>query len=213
MATVLDLSHALAEGMPVYPGCLPPTIRQVHTVSQDTYAEKLVSIYTHTGTHIDAPAHMLEGAPTLDQLGAGHFVGRACVLDVAGLPVIDRAFLEAQAGLIQGCDFVLFHTGWDRHWGRPDYFEGFPVLTLEAAQWLAGRDLKGLGFDAISVDPVGSTTFDNHLVLFRAGMISIENLTGLAPLIGQRFLFSCLPLKLTEADGCPVRAVAILEPS
>ncbi len=212
MTTVLDLSHLLTEGMPVYPGCLPPTIRQAHTVAQDTFAEKLVSFYSHTGTHIDAPAHMLAGAPTLDQLGANHFVGLACVLDVAGRPAIDRALLEAQAGAISGCDFVLFHTGWSRHWGQAAYFDGFPVLTLEAVQWLAARGLKGIGFDAISVDPVGSTTFDNHLVLFRAGMISIENLTGLAALLGQRFLFSCLPLNLADADGCPVRAVALLGP-
>jgi kynurenine formamidase len=58
---------------------------------------------------------------------------------------------------------------------------------------------------------VGSTDFGNHFVFFRAGMISIENLTGLGPLAGRRFLFSCLPLKLLEADGSPVRAVAILE--
>jgi kynurenine formamidase len=85
-------------------------------------------------------------------------------------------------------------------------------LTPEAARWLAGRNLSGVGFDAISADPVGSAEFENHLILFRAGMISIENLTGLDALIGQRFLFSCLPLKLADADGCPVRAVAILEP-
>ncbi len=212
MTTVLDLSHPITEGMPVYPGCLPPTIRQAHTVAQDTFAEKFVSFFTHTGTHIDAPAHMLTGAPTLDQLGPDHFVGQACALDVAGRTTIELTFLEAQAGTVAGCDFVLFHTGWSRHWGQEAYFHGFPVLTLEAAQWLAARGLKGIGFDAISVDPVGSTTFDNHLVLFHAGMISIENLTGLAALLGQRFLFSCLPLKLVEADGCPVRAVALLEP-
>jgi len=84
------------------------------------------------------------------------------------------------------------------------------VLSTDAAEWLAERNLKGVGFDAISVDPVGSTAFTNHFVFFRAGMICIENLTGLAPLAGQRFLFSCLPLKLAEADGSPVRAVAIL---
>lgn len=210
MPTVLDLTHPISEAMPVYPGCIPPVIRTAHTVEADGFAEKQLSIYTHTGTHIDAPAHMLAGAPTLDQLGAGHFVGTACVIDVARSDVIAPAALEAQAPLIDGCAFVLFHTGWDRHWGRPAYFEAFPVLSVEATHWLAGRDLKGVGFDAISVDPVGATDFRNHLVLFRAGMISIENLKGLQPLIGQRFLFSCLPLKLEQADGSPVRAVAIL---
>ena len=211
MAKLLDLSHPIREGMPVYPCCLPPEIRQSATVEADGYAEKHLSIHTHTGTHIDAPAHMLAGAPTLDRLGLESFVGDACVIDVAGQTRIERAFLESQMPLMDGCAFVLFHTGWDRHWGSPAYFEGFPVLTLEAAEWLAARGLKGVGWDAISVDPVGVTEFPNHLALFRAGVISIENLTGLEPLIGQRFLFSCLPLKLENADGCPVRAMAIVE--
>jgi kynurenine formamidase len=211
MTIVLDLSHTLAEGMPVYPGTEPPTLRQANTVAKDGFAEKLLTMYSHTGTHIDAPAHMLAGGATLDQLGAGHFVGRACVLDVAGQRFIEQVFLAAQASLIEGSDFVLFHTGWSRFWGQEAYFEAFPVLTPEATQWLAARSLKGIGFDAISVDPVGSTDFANHLVLFRQGMISIENLTGLEPLIGKRFLFSCLPLKIEEADGSPVRAVAILD--
>ena len=211
MATVLDLTHRITEGMPVYPGCIPPTIQQANTVEEAGYAEKFISIYTHTGTHIDAPAHMLADGKTLDQLGAGHFVGKAYVVDVSGLPTIEKAFLEAQEGSIHGCDFVLFHTGWARHWGKQRYFENFPVLSLEATRWLSERGLKGIGFDAISVDPVGSTDFQNHLVLFRAGMISIENLKSLDALIGKRFLFSCLPLSIEAADGSLVRAVALLD--
>jgi len=113
--------------------------------------------------------------------------------------------------LLEGCEFVLFHTGWSRLWGKETYFEGFPVLAPAAAHWLADRELKGIGFDAVSVDPVGSADYPNHRILFRKGMLSIENLTGLEPLIGRRFLFSCLPLKIEEADGSPVRAVAILD--
>lgn len=212
MPTVLDLTHPLAEGMPVYPGGIPPVIRRSAAVAEDGYAETQLTIFTHTGTHIDAPAHMLDGAPTLDRLGAGHFVGTACVIDVAGMATVPRGFLEARAADLDGCEFVLFHTGWDKFWGQPGYFEGYPVLVPEAAEWLAGRGLKGVGWDAISVDPVGAAEFPNHLALFRAGVISIENLRGLATLVGRRFLFACLPLALPEADGSPVRAVAILEP-
>lgn len=211
MLTLLDLTHGIAEGMPVYPGDAPPTLQRVSTVAAQGFAELQVTLRTHTGTHVDAPAHMVEGGATLDQLGPGHFVGLAAVVDASGAPDIGRALLEMQAPNLAGCDFVLFHTGWDRHWGRDAYFEGFPVLTPAAAAWLAGRGLKGAGFDAPSPDPVGSRDFPNHLALFRAGMITIENLTGLGPLAGRRFLFSCLPLKLGAADGSPVRAVAMLE--
>ncbi len=211
MTTVFDLTHTITEGMPVYPGTEPPTLQQIHTVEKDGFAEKRITMYSHTGTHIDAPAHMLADASTLDQLGVLHFVGKACVIDATDRTVIEKPVLETQVSLIEGCDFVLFHTGWSRYWGQECYFADFPVLTLEAAQWLAKQGLKGVGLDAISVDPVGSTDFRNHFVFFRAGMICIENLTGLDALTGRRFLFFCLPLKLVEADGSPVRAVAILE--
>jgi len=204
---ILDLTHTLTPSMPVYPGTEPPVIRQATTVERDGFAEKWLGLYSHTGTHIDAPAHMLPGAPTLDRLGIDRFVGRGRVVDVSGQ---DEIGLAALADL-EDAEFVLFHTGWDRRWGQESYYSDFPVLTPEAARWLGGRGLKGVGFDAISAYPVGSEGFGNHLELFRAGLILIENLTGLEQLIGEPFLFSCLPFKLEEADGSPVRAVAILD--
>jgi arylformamidase len=134
------------------------------------------------------------------------------VLDVSALAgaEIGAAFLEARQADLEGAEFVLLHTGWSRHWGQEAYFAGFPVLSAEAARWLCGRGLKGIGLDAISIDPVDSTTYPNHHICFRAGLILIENLTGLEALAGRSFLFSCLPLKLEQADGSPVRAVALI---
>ena len=208
--TILDLTHPLTADMPVYPGAGQPVIHQAAIVARNGWAEKHITLSSHHGTHIDAPAHMVEGAPTLDQLGAGHFVGPARVLDVAGRPEIGLDVLMDRAGELDGLDFVLFHTGWSSRWGGDDYFAGFPVLAPDATRWLCARGLKGIGFDAISADPVGAATFTNHLALFRAGLVIIENLTGLAALVGRPFTFSCLPLKLQEADGSPVRAVAML---
>jgi kynurenine formamidase len=204
-----DLTHPITPDMPVYPGTEPPVIRQANTLERDGFAEKFIGMYSHTGTHVDAPAHMLPGAPTLDDLGVGHFHGPARVLDAAGWPELGMDLLLARQAELEA-EFVLFRTGWSSRWGHPDYYQGFPVLTSEATRWLCGRGLKGVGFDAISADPVASAGFENHLALFRAGMIIIENLTGLEPLVGLDFTFSCLPLKLTQADGSPVRAVAMV---
>lgn len=213
MRRIVDLSHAIVPGMPVYPGTQPPTLRQANTVERDGFAEKLIAMYSHTGTHVDAPAHMLAGGATLDSFEAGRFVGTACVIDVSAAAdgPIEAAAVEFHADLIRGCQYVLFHTGWSVNWGSERYFSGFPVLSAEAAGWLARQGLHGIGFDAISADPVGVSTYTNHMVFFRAGMVIVENLTGLAPLTGTRFLFSCLPLKVGDADGSPVRAVAIVE--
>jgi kynurenine formamidase len=212
MARVVDLTHRITPGMPVYPGTEPPTLTQANTVERNGFAETLLRMYSHTGTHIDAPGHMVGGAASLDELPVETFIGPACVVDVSGAQGgrVDVDRLEAAGGLVDGCDFVLLHTGWSRHWGTDRYFAGFPVLSPRAAAWLVQRTLKGVGFDAISADAVGPPPYSNHVAFFSAGIILIENLTGLAPLIGSRFLFSCLPLSYPRADGSPVRAVAVM---
>ncbi len=213
MATVIDLTHRITPDMPVYPGTKPPEIQPANTIERNGFAETLIRMYSHTGTHIDAPSHMLAGAPSLDQLAIDRYVGRACAIDVTacGAEIVGLAALEAHASLMAGCDFVLLHTGWSRYWGDARYFAGFPVLSEKAARWLAARGLKGVGVDAISPDPVGAPEFPNHMAFFRAGMVSIENLTNLSGLAGRVFTFFCLPLAYEHADGSPVRAVAMID--
>jgi arylformamidase len=209
---VIDLTHAITPSMPVYPGTESPVLEQANTVERNGFAETLLRMTSHTGTHIDAPGHMVGGAPFLDQLPVDRFVGPACVIDVSGtVGQVPAGVLEAEAGLVSGCDFVLLYTGWSRFWGDPRYFGTFPVLAPDAAEWLIARGLKGVGFDAMSADPVGPPPYRNHVAFFDAGLILIENLAGLEPLVGRRFLFSCLPLAYEHADGSPVRAVAMLD--
>ena len=208
----IDLTQMLSPDMPVYPGTEGPRISDATSIEKDGFAEKLLSMYSHTGTHIDAPGHMIPRASTLDQFQVDKFIGTACVVDVPGTPGSDLGLdlLEAQAGRMEGCQFVLFHTGWDRKWGQADYFNGFPVLSAEAAGWLCGRGLKGVGFDCISVDAVGSTDMAIHRILLGSGLVIVENLCNLASLPDSTFIFSCLPLRIPDSDGSPVRAVGML---
>jgi len=209
--SVVDLSQSLSASMPVYPGTEPPRFVEATTIEREGFAEKLISLYSHTGTHIDAPGHILAGAPTLDRLPVDQFVGPACVVDVSNTRDgrIDVELLESQAPRMAGADFVLLMSGWSRRWGSREYFEGFPLLTEAGAGWLASRGLKGIGVDMISVDSVGSRDFAIHKILFRAGMVIVENLCRLEELGPETFLFSCMPLKILDADGSPVRACAI----
>jgi kynurenine formamidase len=161
---------------------------------------------------MDAPGHIVEGGPTLDAFEAGHFVGDAVVVDVSACKgSIEASVIQAMAGEIRGKAFVLLRSGWSRLWGQSSYFEGFPVLTEAAARLLAGLGIRGVGLDMISVDSVGSTDFPVHKILFRAGLVVVENLDGLEALGTGHFVFSCLPLKMPASDGSPVRAVAILD--
>jgi arylformamidase len=208
----VDLSHSINESMPVYPGTEPPKISDACTIAKNGFAEKLLSIYSHIGTHIDAPGHILAGAATLDEFAVGHFLGPGLVLDVSAKKGahVEINDLKKYEMLLGDAEFALLHSGWAEHWGDPGYFTGFPVLSPAAAHWLTGFDLKGIGVDMISVDGVDSLTLDVHRIFFEKGMVVVENLAGLETLIGKKFVFSCLPLKIASADGSPVRAVAII---
>ncbi|MCP4656698.1 MAG: cyclase family protein, partial [bacterium] len=98
-----------------------------------------------------------------------------------------------------------------RFWGTEAYFSEYPTLSPEAALWLGDLGLQGLGLDMISADETGSDDLPIHKILAGRSMIIIENLTNLHGLPENRFLFSCLPLKIQQADGSPVRAVAIMD--
>jgi arylformamidase len=210
---VVDLTHIISESMPVFPGTEPPVIADAFTIERNGFAEKMLQLVSHTGTHIDAPGHILAGAPRLDEFAVSRFLGPGLVLDVSAVRgrAIETGDIEKYESLLHAVDFALLHSGWAEHWGHAEYFKAFPILSPAAALWLAGFALKGVGTDTISVDEVDSTALVVHRTLFAKNFLIIENLADLGPLIGKRFVFSCLPLKITDADGSPVRAVAILD--
>lgn len=209
---VIDLSHYISESMPVYPGTEPPAITAACTIAKDGFAEKLLAMYSHTGTHMDAPGHILPGAPTLDLLEIGRFAGPGIVVDVTRVRGrIEKADLAAYEEGLAKSEFALLRADWSRYWGQAKYFEGYPTLSEDATRWLAGLGLKGIGLDSISIDPVDTVDYPNHKIVFARGMVVVENLDNLAALEGKRFVFVTLPLKLEDCDGSPVRAAALVE--
>lgn len=208
---IIDLSHEIHPQIPVYPGTQPPVFKPTNRIAKDGFAETLISFYSHTATHMDAPAHILPDGRSLDQFPAGTFFGRACLVDVAqtSLGVISVADLQPKQQLLAEVDFLLLKTDWSQHWGADCYFRDFPCLSVAAAEWLCQFKLKGVGIDAISVDPVESAELEVHQRLLGEEILIIENLTNLDKISAEQFYFSCLPLKLRAADGSPVRAIAI----
>ena len=153
---------------------------------------------------------MLPNGRTLDDFPAETFAGRGFVLDCRGAAEITLPMLRRQEEALGEAEFLLFCTGWDRYWGQPRYYEGFPCLTAEAAEYAASLGLKGAGGDSISLDPCDTTDYPNHMILLGAGLVNTENLTGLEALVGKTFTFLTLPLKWEHADGSSCRAMAML---
>ncbi|MDW7650990.1 MAG: cyclase family protein [Bacillota bacterium] len=207
---VTDLSHSITEDMPVYPGDEQPVITPVCTLAAHNFLEHKITVSSHTGTHLDVPAHMFPGGASVDSLPPDRFTGRGVVLDVgkAGKMITVEDLLP-QFQLLEQAAFVLLYTGWSKEWGRAAYFSDFPVLSPAAASWLSNLRLKGVGIDTISVDQPGSMEYPVHKTLLAADIIVIENLTNLESLQGETFDFFCFPLKFAGGDGSPVRAVAI----
>ena len=209
---ILDLTHPLAPDMPVFPGTDPPEFETGCTLAEHGFLERRITMFSHIGTHIDAPAHMVEGGWTLDMFPVDQFFGRGCLYrhesPESGISV---DHLRSLVDALQDADYLLIATGWDRYWGRPEYFASFPVLEPATAQWLMQFQLKGVGLDVISADAIDSSSYAVHHILFAHNCLIVENLKGLSALPADSCHFQCLPLALPAADGSPVRAVAIID--
>ena len=182
------------------------------TVAKDGFRETEIRMWSHVGTHMDAPAHIFEDGATLDSFDVGSFGGAAVVVDIGALKKdeIGVSDLLAYEELLIESDFLLLRSGWSKAWGLEDYFHGYPVLSGEAARWLATLDLKGIGIDMISIDADGSVDLPVHNILLGNNVLVIENLTNLGELPASGFTFYALPLKFEGVDGSPVRAIAVI---
>ncbi|MDR3594486.1 cyclase family protein [Clostridium sp.] len=208
---VTDLTHIIHSDMPVFPGTEQPIFEKANTLEKDGFREAKITMYSHTGTHIDAPAHMLSYGAYLDDLDIETFIGNAIILDFTNenINLIDLGSLKPYEEKIKNVDFIIIKTGWSKYWGDKKYYEDFPSLSEEAAKWLSEFNLKGIGIDAISIDGIKSTTFAVHKILMSKNIIIIENLTNLNSVSNEYFVLSIMPLKNKNADGSPVRAIAI----
>lgn len=212
---VIDLTHTIKSDMPVYPGTQPPRFEPANSYEKDGFKETLLSMFTHTGTHMDPPAHLFAGRTTLDQFPPEQFIGKALVIDCAGLAegeAITMEHLKKYGDKAARADFLLFRLGWDKKWGTEAYFGDYPCVDTEVLAYIKAGGYKGIGFDVIGLDPIADAGLTRHRELFRdTDIVNIENLKNLELCGEELFWFSCFPLKLDNCDGSPIRAVAWFE--
>ena len=212
---VIDLTHTIQETMPVYPGTEQPKFLPANTYETDGFKETELRMYTHTGTHMDPPAHLYQGRTTLDQFPADQFIGMALVIDCRELgegEPITMDFLRKYGDKTEQAEFLLFNLGWDKRWGTDAYFGDYPCIDEEVLNYIMQGSYKGIGFDVIGLDPIADGNLTRHKKLFAAcDIVNIENLKNLDLCGSDLFRFCCYPLKLENADGSPIRAVAWFE--
>ena len=212
---VIDLTHTIESGMPVYPGTEPPILEPANTYDRDGFRETKLSMYSHTGTHMDPPAHLFRDRTTLDAFPPEQFIGKALVIDCTSLKEgepITMDHLSRYGTKAETADFLLFYLGWDVRWGSEAYFGDYPCIDDSVLEYILEGSYKGIGFDVIGLDPIADGNLTRHKKLFQTrDIINIENLCNLGLCGNELFWFSCFPLKIRDCDGSPIRAVAWFE--
>lgn len=202
---LIDVTPPLREGMPIYTGNPPFTLRVVRDVAEGAHSTlSEVTMGTHSGLHVDAPAHFIAGAPGLESLGLEPLVGPARVLGIEAWSAISAEELEAH-GIAEG-ERVLLRTRNSRLWAQEGFVPDYVHLSTEAAEYLASVRPLCVGIDYLSVGGHQTNGTEVHRALLSAGIAIIEglDLSGAEPGL---YDFVCLPLRLEAAEAAPARAI------
>ncbi|MBM3199096.1 MAG: cyclase family protein [Chlamydiae bacterium] len=215
--TLVDLTHTLSSEIPTWSGALGFQLKN----------EEEISMYTSSGTHIDAPV-MQESFGSgqgnfIDTLPLHSFLVPACVIDISEkvhanyqLSVEDVKEYESKYGKISKESLVVIYSGWSDRWLDAKAYRNvdhkgtlhFPTLSVEAVEYLLTKNIVGIGIDFLSPDPFDSD-YPVHKLLFQKGKYIIENLTNLSvlPLAGAYIL--ALPMKLSTREA-PARVIGLV---
>jgi arylformamidase len=204
---VIDISVPNGPGQHVYPGDPEPCVDPVRRIANgDVCNLSLLTMGSHTGTHVDAPYHFLADGPRLGEVALDRMVGEALVADLRGRAAVDAAAL-ADVPIKRG-DILLCRTDNSWRWEKPHFQRDFVYVTDGAAKVLVERGVVALGMDYLSIEQFGSPDFPVHHRLLGAGVFVIEGL-DLKAVEPGRYTLVCLPLKFPELDGAPARAVLL----
>jgi len=203
-----DITLTISNSLVTYPGDPGIEITRVHTIKNSNSNLTKLDMGAHTGTHVDAPVHFIEGGSGADVLDLGILIGPAIVIDATKEERISAKSLE-NFEIDDGAERVLFRTRNSEIWkSTPDkFFPTFVGIPKDGAEWLVEKDVKLVGIDYLSIAPFHEAE-PTHKVLLEAGIIPIEglDLSGIAP--GSYFLV-CLPLKIKGSDGAPARVILL----
>jgi Predicted metal-dependent hydrolase len=202
MEKLIDISHCIEDGMPVYPGDMETRLSKAKELTVDGYNDHRLEIGMHSGTHMDSPMHLTNCSKYISEYPLDSFIGEGCILDVRGQELIENRPLYNE--IIHENNIVLLHTGYDRFYGTETYYINHPCVSSEFCKMIIDRKVKILGIDCPSIDRY---PFEYHKLLFENGIFILENLTNLEKLLELGdFEVISLPLAI-KADSSMTRAI------
>ncbi|MGA7217805.1 MAG: cyclase family protein [Candidatus Sulfotelmatobacter sp.] len=215
---IVDLTLPIEEGMMTFPTHWHPvveiTILGRHGI-EGRETRKIV-LGTHIGTHADAPRHFIPNGGTIDEVPLDVLLGPATMVDFTGCPPLYEIGVADLTQKLAGNvpSRLILRTGWSEYFGDMKFYDEYPFLSEQAAQWLVDSGVKLIAMDTPSPDnPAHSRgapkDSPNHKVLLGAGVVLVEYVANLKSLTAPEVELIVMPLKLKGCDGSPVRCVAI----
>lgn len=199
-----DLTRVISQEMPVYTGEPQPRFEPHSTIMSNQVNVTKITLGSHTGTHADAPSHLLSDGHGIELEPLDTFIGEAIVADMSSRPGEGITANDLQHTGAESGDIVLAYTG------TGDRRTDFTYLELDAAEWLVNHGIKCVGTDTLSIEKYGRKSALVHKTLFSNRVGIIENLnSNLKQFTGMRIFLVCLPLPLKGVDGSPARAVLL----
>ena len=205
---VYDISVPLRPDMPTYEGEPGPKLDFRKLLSKgDSATVSVLSLGSHTGTHVDAPSHFIDGADSMESLPLDALVGPVYVAEFGGNTHITAADLESMA--IPGeCQRLLFKTRNGLFWDDLEFHRDFIALAPDAATKLAGDGMQLVGIDYLSIERFHASPHEVHETLLASGVVILEGVDLRRVTPGNYFLV-CAPLNVVGAEGAPARAFLI----
>jgi len=204
---IYDISVPIRAGMPIYEGDPPLNVEPWSALGKgDSANVSFLHFGAHTGTHVDAPAHFMEGAAKIDSLPLESLIGPARVVRVPDSHTeINPAFLATCD--LAGVERIIFHTRNSAFWSE-GFRKDWTALTPEGAEMLISLGVKLVGNDYLSIEKFRSGHHRTHLALLRNGVVIVEGL-NLSDVPEGDYELICLPLRIAEGagDGAPARVV------
>ena len=213
---IVDLTLTVSDKIPTFPGSPQPSFIPWENVKEDGYNLELLFLSTHTGTHMDAPYHFLEKGAKIHEISLKKLVSEAVLIKSKknggeSITKTDIQKFEKKHGKIASFSSVIFYTGWQRNLQKKYYFTKNPGLSVSAAKYLASKKISLVGIDSPSIDLGTDSKFSVHQIFAKKGILIVENLANLEKIKSSKFHLVVLPLKLKNATGSPVRAIAFVE--
>jgi len=187
----------------------------VMEIPKDTWNARLLHLYSHSGTHMDAQSHFIPGGRGIDEIDLNKCIGPALLVDMGDVTekfLIETKHLKGYKNRIRRGSRIVFKTNWSKYYGQPAFRDQCPRISIELAEYLAGLGIGLIGVEPPSVADVHnkSEVVSVHRTLLEKEIVIVEGLCNLDKIEQENFTIIALPLPVKDGDGSPCRVIALL---